>query len=574
MSIFYKIVIGDVMKMISYLLAGQEYIEMPAPLGFENWLTFWLVIACALTNAILMIFVAYKFLHMLQLSSYKMKGYFGWIKENKGAQWGRLVVLSFLSCAALLITNVLLEDFFVYKIMTYFGLIFYLIFCIIYIVNQYSTPQKTELKYTYRMTRLVIVFAVLVFVISTLFLNLSFLYIPYFKFGAIGLIPMFVPLLICLAYYITLPFEVAHNKSFIKRAKFKLSENEDLIKIGITGSFGKTSVKNILATILSRKYRVCFSPQSYNTPLGISKTVLENLKSSDQIFIAEMGARYVGDIKELCEIVNPDIGVLTGLGNQHLLTFGNEENLIKTKSELINFICHKNGKMFFNGDCEKCLTVAESCGCEKSISYPFDQNENIFAKNIKYNARGTEFDIVLEGKSYKTHTSLLGKHNISNIILCASVALSLGLTPEEIVTGIEMIAPAPHRLAIVPSAGSLIVIDDAYNGSVEGSQAALEILGSYNATKVVVTPGLVELGAVQYQANKDFGTQLAKCADYVIINGTTNYESIYAGLSEGQMPEDHILRAGSLKQATTLIEGITKPGDVVLFENDLPDNYN
>ena len=458
--------------------------------------------------------------------------------------------------------------------MTYIGLIFYLIFCIIYIVNQYSTPQKTELKYTYRMTRLVVVFALIVFVITVLLLNISFLYIPYFKFGAIGLMPVFVPILICVAYYITLPFEILHNKNFIKKAKLKLSENPNLIKIGITGSFGKTSVKNILSTILSRKYRVCFSPKSYNTPLGISKTILENLRPSDQIFIAEMGARYVGDINELCDIVKPDIGVLTGIGNQHLLTFGSEENLIKTKAELLDFVCQNKGKMFFNGDCEKCVEIAGKCGCEYEISYTFDENKNLYAKNVKYNARGTEFTVVYNNKSYKTHSSLLGKHNLSNIMLCVKVALSLGEDIDDILTGIEMIAPVPHRLAIVPSASSLIVIDDAYNGSVEGSKAALEVLRGYKETKVVVTPGLVELGAAQYEANKEFGRNLAESADFVIINGTTNFESLQAGLKEGNMSEEKILRAGSLKQATTLLEGITKPGDVVLFENDLPDNYN
>ena len=115
------------------LLLNNELADMPAPFGFENWLTFWMVIAVSVTNAILMTFAGYKFLQVVQLSSYKMRGYFGWIKDTKGAEWGRLVVLSFLSSAALLITNVLLEDFFQYKIMTYLGLVFYLIFCIVYI---------------------------------------------------------------------------------------------------------------------------------------------------------------------------------------------------------------------------------------------------------------------------------------------------------------------------------------------------------------------------------------------------------------------------------------------------------
>lgn len=548
--------------------------DMPAPFGFDTWLTFWLVMAIAVTNAILMAFVGYKFLHVLQLSSYKMKGYFKWIKDNKGNEWGRLVVLSFLSCAALLITNVLLEDFFVYKIMTYLGLVFYLIFCIVYIVNQYSVKQKVPLRYTKRMTRLVVVYSALVFVLTVVILNISFLYIPYFKHGAVGLIPMFVPLLVCLAYYITLPFEILHNKKFVKKATAKLDADKNLIKIGITGSYAKTSVKNILSTMLSVKYKVLQTPQSFNTPLGISKTVLENSLESYQIFIAEMGARYVGDIKELCNIVKPNIGIITGLGNQHLLTFGSEDALLNTKGELADYISQTNGKMFFNGDCGKCNVLFDKCTAEKELCTSFDSSKNLYARKISYDNRGVSFEIVYNGKTYKTHAGLLGRHNVSNIILCVSVCLSLGLTIEEILKGIEILVPSPHRMALVPSNGSLVIIDDAYNGSVEGSKAALEVLANYDGTKVVITPGLVELGKEQVESNKQLGKMIAETADFVIINGTTNYESLLAGLKEANMPEDRILRAGSLGQATSLLSEITKPGDVVLFENDLPDNYN
>ncbi len=556
------------------LMLASELADMPAPFGFENWLTFWMVIAVSVTNAVLMTFAGYKFLQVVQLSGYKMKGYFGWIKETKGSWWGRLIMLSFLSSAALLITNVLLEDFFMYKIMTYLGLVFYLIFCIVYIVNQYSEPQKTPLKYTKRMNRLIIVYACLVFIISMLLLNLSFLHIPYFKYGAIGLIPLFVPLLVCLAYYITYPFEYLHNKSFIKKSKKKLASYDNLIKIGITGSYAKTSVKNILTTLLSEKYKVCASPHSFNTPLGISKTILNDLSKDDQILIAEMGARYVGDIKELCDFVEPNIGVLTGIANQHLLTFKSKENLIKTKCELPDFISSTNGKMFFNGDNQELLSIAENYKKEKVISRPFEENNTIYAKDLEYTKNGVEFTLVHNKKQIKTEALLLGFHNISNIVLCANVCLALGLTIEEIVLGIEKLLPSPHRLAIIPSSESLIVIDDAYNGNVEGAKAALEVLASYKTKKVVITPGLVELGVEQYVSNKELGELMAKKADVVIIDGTTNYEALYEGLIAGGMSEDKILRAGSLKQAVTILADITEPGDVVLFENDLPDNYS
>lgn len=560
--------------MIYNRLLNSELIDMPAPLGFDSWLTFWLLIVISAVNAVLMSFAAYKFFQVSQLTSYKMKGFWKWIKEDKGAQWGRLIILSFLSSAALLITNSLLQDFFIYKIMQYFGLVFYLLFTLVYIINQYSISQKTPLKYTHRMNRMIGAFSVLVFALTMVLLGVSVVYIPYFKFGGVALIPMFVPLLVCIAYYIMLPYETLHNRSFVKKAKRKLEDHNNLIKIAITGSYAKTSVKNILTTMLSKKYNVCCSPLNYNTPLGLSKTILENLNAKDQVLVAEMGARYVGDIKELCEIISPEIGIITGIGNQHLLTFKTKENLIETKSELTKYICANDGKMFFNGQNEECRDLFEKCTCEKVLSKPFEENKIIFAKDIEHNQRGISFTLVYQGDGYKTHANLLGKHNVSNIILCANVCLSLGLSIEQIVESIEMLMPSPHRLALTPSANSLIVIDDAYNASVEGSRAALDVLASYKGTKVVITPGLVELGKEQFECNVEFGKAMGIVADYVIIDGTSNYQALEKGLLESGMAVEKILRAGSLKQAVTLLRDITEPGDVVLFENDLPDNYN
>ncbi|MBQ3158144.1 MAG: UDP-N-acetylmuramoyl-tripeptide--D-alanyl-D-alanine ligase, partial [Clostridia bacterium] len=261
-------------------------------------------------------------------------------------------------------------------------------------------------------------------------------------------------------------------------------------------------------------------------------------------------------------------------GNQHLLSFKTKENLIKTKGELSDYINKTNGKMFFNGDNLDTKTMADAYQNEKVISMAFEKNNTIYATDLEYDMAGVNFTLVCGETKIKTTARLLGFHNISNIVLCANVCLSLGLTIEEIERGIQKLVPSAHRLALVPSSEALIVIDDAYNGSVEGASAALEVLASYKTKKIVITPGLVELGKEQYSSNKQLGLLIAKKADYVIINGTTNFEALEEGLKEGGMAEEKILRAGSLKQAVTQLYGITEPGDVVLFENDLPDNYN
>lgn len=551
----------------------DEFVDVPAPLGFDGWLSFWLILVISLVNGILMLFVGYKFLQVLQLSGYKARGYFSWLKDTKGRYVGRLIMLSFLSTAALLITNVLLKQFFVYKILTYLGLVFYFLFSVIFILNMYNAPQKVPLKYTKRMNRLCGVLFIVVAATSFFILTASELYIEYLSYAAIGLTPIFLPLLVLIAYYITLPFELLNSHKYIKRAKKKLSENKDLIVIGITGSYGKTSVKTILTTMLSEKYKVCSSPYSYNTPLGLAKTILENLSQEHEIFVAEMGAKYEGDIIYLCDMVKPSIGLITGIGNQHLATFGSIEKLIKTKSEIISGL-RENGKAYINVDSQGALSLYEANNGDNvfavGLSY---KNTKVMAKNIATSATGTSFDLEVAGKSCKVSTSMLGKHNVSNILLAASVALDLGVSVEELKQAIGKLTPPPHRLAILPSNNSLIVIDDAYNGSVEGSKAALDVLAGFEGKKIVITPGLVELGSEEYISNYNLGKDMAKVADFVIINGTVNYDAISSGLVDSGLDKDKILRAGSLSQAVEVLGKISSPGDVVLFENDLPDNY-
>ncbi len=562
---------------LNILLAGsgEELQNVPVPLGFDSWTTFWMVMFISVLNAVLMTFVSYKFFQALQLTGYKARGYFSWLKENKFSDWGRLIILSFLSTAALLITNVLLDDFIVFKIMTYIGLIFYVIFTLCYIRNVFSVEKKSPLKYTKRMIRMIIVFSVLVFVCTILLLMLSVISIPYFTHGIIGLTPMFVPLLVLVSFFVTLPFETIHNKKFLRHAKAKLgaSEYKDLIVIGVTGSYGKTSVKNILKVILSEKYKVVASPYSYNTPLGLSKTILEDLKPSTQIFIAEMGARYKGDIAELSDLVAPKFGLITGIGNQHLATFKTQDVLSSTKFELADYVWANGGEMFFSSDSALLMQELEKRTGKGTAKVSGMVSGEITATGISSGIAGSKFVMVAGKEQTMCETMLLGVHNISNILLASNVALSLGLSLDEIKAGIAKLTPIAHRLALIPSSSALSIIDDAYNGSVEGAKAALDCLSGFDGKKFVVTPGLVELGSEQYNSNFEFGKQMAKVANYCVITGITNYEAISSGLEAGGFEKSHILRAGSVSQATELVETLSSAGDVCLFENDLPDNY-
>ena len=540
---------------------------------FSGKLDVFMFAVLAVVSTVLMIFVGYKLLQVLQLTGYKLNGFVKWFKETKMSYVSRLFMLSFLSMAAMLITNVLLADFFVEKVLSYMSILFYILFSSLFIMNLFAPKQKTPLKYTKRMTRLVSVFAVLVGLFTWLIQYLGYKYIPYLSFGIIGIIPVMLPLFVFLAYFITWPIEKLISSSYIKKAKTKLDNRKDLKVIGITGSYGKTSVKNILETILSEKYKVCATPSSYNTPLGLSKTILSNLSDEDEVFIAEMGAKQMYDIKELCDMVKPSIGLITGVGNQHLLTFGTSDNILKTKGELAEYISKNKGELFINVDNELTLKLAD--GFSKAVKTSvYDGDFDLKATNIKTTKEGSSFNLEYSGKSVKCKTILLGKHNISNILLASRVAISMGLSLEEISKAIEKLRTIPHRLEIVKSSSTYTIIDDAYNSSVEGSKASLDVLSNFEGKKFVITPGLVELGSEQFNCNFEFGRNLASVCDYVIVDHAINFEAIKAGMLFENFKEENIIQVGNLSQAVEMLKTLATSNDVVLFENDLPDNYS
>ena len=551
--------------MINFLLANT--FELKDKLDIS------MLVIIALVSSVLMVFVGYKLLQMLQLTGYKLNGYLRWFKETKYSYISRLFMLSFLSLAAMLMTNVLLADFFVVPVLKFVGILFYILFSSLFITNLFTAKQKTPLKYTKRMTRLVVVYFILILIFSILIEILGFMFIPYLSYGHIGIIPIMLPLFVFLAYYITYPIEKLISNSYVKKAKKKLESIKNIQVIGITGSYGKTSVKNILKTLLSEKYKVCASPSSYNTPLGLAKTILQNLNSDNEIFIAEMGAKQRFDIKELCEMVKPKIAIITGIGNQHLLTFGSVDNIIKTKSELAEYVSNNHGKIFVNIESDGAKKLVNNFKDAIKVSIK-DNKTDLFVKDIKTTKDGSKFSLCFNNEVVECKTILLGDHNISNILLAATVAINLGLTLKEIQEGIEKLVTIPHRLEIVKSSSTYTILDDAYNSSVEGSKASLDVLSKFDGKKFVITPGLVELGTEQFNSNFEFGMDMAKVCDYVIIDSVINYDAISSGLIFGGFDEKNIIQVANLTQAVQMLNTLASSNDVVLFENDLPDNYS
>lgn len=343
----------------------------------------------------------------------------------------------------------------------------------------------------------------------------------------------------------------------------------NLTVIGVTGSYGKTSVKFYLNTLLKAKYNVLMTPESYNTPMGVVKTVRGSLRATHEIFICEMGAKYVGDIKELCDIVHPKHGIITSIGPQHLESFKSLQNVIKTKFELADAL-PKDGMLFLNGDNEY---IAERAP-DGAITYGLNSDSKYKAKLISVGDKGTTFEVTTpDGEKEEFTTKLIGTHNCLNILGAIAVSHELGISLAELRPQVRRLESVPHRLELSKRVG-MTLIDDSYNSNPSGTKAALETLSFFEGEKILVTPGMVELGDKQEEYNCEFGRNAAAVCDYVALVGERQTKSIYKGLIEAGFDEPRIFVSPSLGDALAKVGAIrTDKKKIVLLENDLPDNY-
>ena len=509
-------------------------------------------------------------LHYFQLESYQFPGYFRTIRRNalKSFVPGICMTVSLLCMAAA--RTVIKEEGMIKNL-------FYIATAILLVATGYAVSRKlTEKKakkpfvMTPRMKRLcgvsLIVQMLILICISKLTGDEPLRNIPVLVF------PVLLPLWIALCGLLAWPIEKAISELYFRDAQRKLKERKDLLRIGITGSWGKTSVKFILGTILEEKYHTLVTPASYNTPMGVTKVIRTRLEPGHRVFIAEMGARHVGDIKEMCRLVHPQIGILTSVGPQHLDTFKTVERVAGTKYELIEAL-PPDGEAFFADDGGICLRLFEKTKIKRHITGLNPERDDIWAENICYSPEGSTFTLCTVRERKDCVTQLLGELNIRNILLCVSVAITLGLNMDQIVRGISRIRPVEHRLQLIRHPGGLNVIDDAFNSNIRGAKQAFEVLKQFPQKRVIVTPGMVELGEQEYAMNREFGCAMADCCDIAVLVGKKRSAAIAEGLREKGFPEKAIRITASLEEATGLIGQITGAGDTVLFENDLPDNY-
>ena len=518
--------------------------------------------AISAVSAVLLTLMGGKIMQILQLSSYRAKGVREWFVSTK---WGYMLRYFAVAFFASICMIVFVGCFGRYKYVAPFGLLFYVAHALAFIIIAAREKCKTPLHVTPRIVRLCVCSAVL-FAGASFGVLLGGSYTPV-QYGFLGVLPLLVPCIVLAAHYVLLPWETLNNRRYERKARKKLQSMPSLIKIGITGSYGKTSAKNILAAMLQSKHNVLVTPASFNTPLGIAKTVNYRLTAEHNVFIAEMGARYTGDIARLCKLVQPQIGMLTAVGNQHLATFGSKENIAAAKYELVQGLA-SDGWTVFSADNEITREMYDRTATEK-YSAGGMEGADVSYSDVTFGKDGSTFRLCYGEQNVLVTTQLLGRHIPSLVSLCAAVALRLGVTLQQIVSVVRDLPPVEHRLQKIEN-GDVTVLDDAYNSNVQGARIALEVLHAFDGTRIVITPGLVELGEEEEAANFALGESVFAAADYAYFVGG-RAETLKAGALHAGMAADNVFVCATLDEAVKQ-SGAIAGKKTILFENDLPDN--
>jgi len=507
------------------------------------------------------IFITMRYnMHMFQLNGYKNGEHIRWLGKTIRMQWVLIAAL-ILGIARFFVTHIALDI-----------VIWFFLWLIIVVYRALRRMKaKKKLVYTKRVIRMIVCMVILIAAVCAVTV----------LFGKLEMVSAVLMTLVgaqvflyIIANIINHPIEYMVNRHFINDAKRILKSVDGLTIIGITGSYGKTSVKFFLKTLLQDRFNVLVTPESYNTPMGVVKTIRGSMKPTHEIFVCEMGARHIGDIKEICDIVHPHHGVITSVGPQHLETFLNIENIKKTKFELADAI-PDGGMLFLNGDNEHIRDQAKGYGKKDRIYY-YEESDGAGykAKDLKLSQTGTEFTVTTpNGEEEVFSTRLIGGHNVINIMAAISVAHRLGMSLKSLKVPVRRIEPVAHRMQLIDH-GEVTIIDDAYNSNPVSSKAAVETLAMFDGIKILITPGMVELGEKEEEYNYKFGTYAADCCDYILLVGRKRSKPIRDGVLSKGFPEEKCLVYDKLEDAVQYAYKIKGQGHkYILLENDLPDNY-
>ena len=518
----------------------------------------------AVVSVVLFGTVITKDLQMLQQNSYRNERYTRWITSSGDT----LSVRRLLNAALfILIISLFARSIFVIGIV----IAVMIAECIVLMARK----SKKPLVFTKRVWRLFITINVLTWVLAALVA--AFYNAPHHPIHTFATVMMLAtPLssaIVIAANWLLKPVEKSINNHYVDDARRILAQKPDMIIVGITGSYGKTSTKHYLNRILSEKYSVLMTPGSYNTPMGVVRTIREMLQPYNNLFIVEMGAKNIGDIKEICDIVHPTFGIITAVGEQHLESFKTIENVQRTKFELIDAL-PADGFGVLNNDfpyiANRPVDNVETC----RYTVKRESGSDYHAEDIAYSARGTTFKIVGRGKSLELSTRLVGECNISNLMAAVIMAMRLGVPDNKIQYAVSKIEQVEHRLNVKRTPAGITIIDDAFNSNPDGSGMALDVLaGMTGGKRIVITPGMIELGSKQEHYNELFGEHIAETCDVAIIVGEYNREAILNGIKRKRSDKLIVHTVPTFAEAQKKMLEMAKAGDTVLYENDLPDTF-
>ncbi len=380
-------------------------------------------------------------------------------------------------------------------------------------------------------------------------------------------------LLFSFSLLIIMPLDVLAKNRLTRLAKKKLAGMESLKIIAIAGSYGKTTMKEVLGQVLGIRYKVLRTPDSINTPVGVARWILNKVDDSTEIAIVEMGEHYRGDIEELCGIAKPDIAVVTGINESHFERMKSLDNIIATVFEVVSG-AKAGAVIVLNGDDKN---VTENY---KKFVWPDHKVIEYKVESIKYKEFNTEtlaweFEINEIGK---LELKLLGEYALGDVDAAIKIGKLLGMSNEQLRQGFENIKPIQHRLQPILSSQNVLIIDDAYNGNPDGAAEAIKVLSRFtNRRKLYITPGLVETGKAAPEVHRQIGRQLAQAADVVILIRNSVTPFIAEGMKSANQriseSASQIIWFDTAQEAHSELKNILKPNDVIVFQNDWGDQY-
>jgi UDP-N-acetylmuramoyl-tripeptide--D-alanyl-D-alanine ligase len=384
-----------------------------------------------------------------------------------------------------------------------------------------------------------------------------------------------LPLFLVCAVALLRPFELRKQKN-LEREAYEHFQRLVPFSIGVTGSYGKTSVKHYLGAILQVARGNVFWPEKgINTLMGVVREIRTKLRIEHRTAIIEMAAYRKGSIARLCELTSPTVGIITAIGVMHLERFGSEEAIYQAKTELARAV-PPDGILICNGDWPNCRRAVQEYAKATTILYGLDRSKghlDVWMEDVALSAEGTKFKIVWNGERYEGFTPLMGKPALSNLLASFTAACTIGCNPELVLSVAATLVPPDNRLSIKRNKQSIYLMD-AYNSNPTGFESALEVLRDLpSKRKLLMTPGMIELGPLQYDENRRLAQLAAPIVDLVLLIGATNAPAIKDGLKSVGFDEDKILCFETRDPALQYLNQFEEEGDVVLIENDLSDWY-